>query len=128
MCRPTTPPVDEALENSGEQLESGVHRRATPMRYGRVMLFAAFPVMLVFVLGIGNFTAHKAVISSNHPALAQMPWYNALGGRFSLGLEFLILLGAMLLAAGGSLGWVLGYVLYSVFNFVAAWLILKGKV
>lgn len=92
------------------------------------MILAAVPVMLVFVLGVGNFAAHKAVISSNHPALAQMPWYDALGGRFSLGLEFLILLGAMLLAADGSLGWVIGYLLYSAFNLLAAWLILKGKI
>lgn len=88
----------------------------------------AVPVMIVFVLGVGNFAAHKAVIASGHPALAQMPWYNMLGGRFSLGLEFLILLGAMLLAADGSLGWVIGYFIYSAFNFIAAWLILKGRV
>ncbi len=92
------------------------------------MPFAVLPVLIVFALGVGNFAAHKAVLASGHPALTQMPWYKALGGRFSLGLEFIILLGAMLLAAGGSLGWVVGYLLYSLFNFLVAWMILTGKV
>ena len=40
----------------------------------------------------------------------------------------MILLGAMLLAADGAMGWTIGYIIYSLFNFVAAWLILKGKI
>ena len=88
---------------------------------------ARMAILLVFLLGIGNFAAHKAALESHHPALQQMPWTRLLGGRFSLGLEFIILLGAMLLAADGSRKWVLAYMLYSAFNGLAAWLIVKGK-
>ncbi|MXP10819.1 hypothetical protein [Pseudoblastomonas halimionae] len=85
-------------------------------------------ILLVFLLGVGNFAAHKAALASNHPALQQMPWFHLMHGRFSLALEFIVLLGAMLLAADGSHGWVLAYMVYSVFNILAAWMIVTGKV
>ena len=62
-------------------------------------------VILTFLLGIANFAMHKAVLESRHPMLAQMPWFEMLGGRFSFGLEFLLLVGAMLLAATGHSSW-----------------------
>lgn len=86
-------------------------------------------LFLTFLLGIGNFTLHKAVLESRHPLLGQMPWfYHQLSGRFSLGVEFLILLAAMLLSGQG-LGWVAGaYLAYTLLNSVSAWLILSGRV
>ena len=46
----------------------------------------------VFLLGIGNFAAHRAVLESRHPLLAEIPWFF---GRFSLAVEFAMLLGAI---------------------------------
>jgi hypothetical protein len=51
-----------------------------------------------------------------------------LGGRFGLAIEFLMLLGAMLMVDSGALGWAWGYGAYSLINGLSAWLILSGKV
>jgi len=86
-------------------------------------------IFMLFVLGIVNFAMHKAVIESGHPLLGRMPlMYHMLGGRFSLLVEFLMLLAAMLLAATGSSDWVWLYAAYSVLNGISAWLILTRRV
>lgn len=84
---------------------------------------------LTFLLGIGNFALHRAVLNSRHPLLAQVPWlFGPLGGRFSLLVEFVMLLGAMLMVAGGSAGWAWFYAAYSALNASSAWLILTGRI
>lgn len=86
-------------------------------------------LFLIFLFGIGNFTLHKAVLESRHPMLEQLPWMSsAHGGRISLGLEFLLLLGAMLLVGEGGSGWAWGYAAYSSLNALSAWLILTHRV
>ena len=86
-------------------------------------------LILIFLLGVGNFALHKAVLESGHPLLGHMPWFvHMLGGRGSLVAEFLILLGAMLLAGTGSSGWAWGYFGYTALNGIAAWLILTKRV
>ena len=86
-------------------------------------------LVITFILGIANFTMHKAVLESGHPLLGQIPWlYSSLGGRFSLVVEFMMLLGSMLYISGGSPGWIWGYLAYSALNAVSAWLILTGRV
>lgn len=86
-------------------------------------------IVLLFLLGVANFAMHKAVIESGHPLLGRTPWFvHLLGGRFSLGVEFLMLLGAMLMVDAGSFGWAWGYAVYSLANAFAAWLILSGRV
>ena len=85
-------------------------------------------IVLTLLLGIGNFAMHKAVLESRHPLLAQMPWMEMLGGRFSLALEFLLLVGALLLLASGHPGWAWAYFAYSALNAVSAWLILSRRV
>jgi hypothetical protein len=83
---------------------------------------------IVFFLGIFNFAAHKAVLESGHRMLSQVPWFfKPLGGRFSLVVEFAMLLGAMIAVAGGSAGWAWVYVLYSILNGLSAWLISSGR-
>lgn len=63
-------------------------------------------IALTFLLGVGNFAVHRAVLNSEHPLLGQVPWFfHLLGGRFSLLVEFIMLLGAMLMVADGSVGW-----------------------
>ena len=86
-------------------------------------------ILITFLLGIGNFTLHKAVMDSGHPMLGRMPWfYHALGGRFSLIVEFLMLLAALLFVAEGSFGAGVAYIVYSMLNSFSAWLILTGRV
>ena len=55
-------------------------------------------------------------------------FFHLLGGRFSLIVEFLMLLGALLMVSQGSDGWVWLYLGYSGVNAVSAWLILTGRV
>jgi len=86
-------------------------------------------IFTLFMLGIANFAMHKAVLESKHPILSQMPWFFQMsGGRFSLAVEFVILLGAMLMVDAGSSGWALAYLAYSLLNGASAWMILTGKV
>jgi hypothetical protein len=86
-------------------------------------------LLLTFLLGIGNFAVHKAVLESGHPMLGQMPrLLRAPRGRASLVVEFLVLLGAMLLVGAGSRGWAWAYAGYTALNGFAAWLILSRRV
>ena len=85
-------------------------------------------LVLTFLLGIGNFAMHKAVLESRHPMLAQLPWFGVMGGRFSLAVEFMLLIGALLLAASGHSAWGWAYLAYSALNGISAWLILSRRV
>ncbi len=86
------------------------------------------PVAIIFILGIANFAMHKAVIESRHPMLDQARWLSTKRGkRAALGLEFGVLLAAMLLAAHGWPELAIGYALYTSLNALTAWLILSGR-
>lgn len=86
-------------------------------------------LLFIFLLGIGNFALHKAVLESGHPLLGQMPWFvHKLGGRITLATEFLVLLAALLLAANGWPGLAWAYLAYTGLNAIAAWLILTDRV
>ncbi|QVM84478.1 hypothetical protein HT578_12975 [Novosphingobium decolorationis] len=100
------------------------HRGASRVRLRDVTI----AVLVVFCLGVINFAAHKAVLESGHPMLAQVPWLlKSLGGRASLIVEFVMLLGALLMVSAGSQGWALLYLVYSLVNGVAAWLIVTER-
>ena len=86
-------------------------------------------LIFLFILGIGNFAVHKAVLESRHPMLDALPgFYRSGGGKFSLGFEFFILLAAMLLAGNGWPGMAIAYSIYSLLNFATGWLILSGRI
>jgi hypothetical protein len=87
-------------------------------------------LVLLFLLGIGNFAMHKAVIESRHALLGRMPWFvHMLGGRrLGFGVEFILLLGSMLMVSQGATGWLWGYAIYSLANAAAAWLILSNRI
>jgi len=86
-------------------------------------------LILIFFLGMGNFAMHRAVLESGHPLLERVPlFFQLLGGRFSLAVEFAMLLGAMLMVAQGALGWALFYGAYTAVNAVSAWLIVSGRI
>lgn len=58
-------------------------------------------LFLTFLFGVANFGLHKAVLESRHRLLGAVPpLFRPLGGKASLMVEFAVLLGAMLLAAG----------------------------
>jgi hypothetical protein len=84
---------------------------------------------IMFLLGIGNFALHSAVLDSGHPLTRQMPGYvQLLGGKLTLVAEFLVLLAAMMLAANGWSGLVWIYGGYTALNGVSAWLILSRRI
>lgn len=86
-------------------------------------------LVAIFLLGIGNFALHRAVLESGHPMLAQPRWYlHRLGGRVTLATEFLLLFAAMLLAAQGWTWVAAVYAGYTALNAVAAWLIISRRV
>lgn len=85
-------------------------------------------IAIVFLLGIANFAAHRAVLESGHPLVESIPRaFQLLGGRVSLVVEFAMLLGAMWMVSVGADGWALAYIGYSAINGLAAWLILSGR-
>ena len=86
-------------------------------------------IVLTFLLGIGNFAMHKAVLESRHPLLGELPWFTGpFGAKIGLAIEFLLLLGALLLAAQGYAAWAWAYFGYTALNGAAAWLILTRRV
>ena len=86
-------------------------------------------LVITFLLGIGNFALHHAVMASGHPLLGRMPWFvHLLGGRFTLAVEFLLLFAALMFAAEGNTTGPIAYVIYSVLNSFSAWLILTDRV
>ena len=86
-------------------------------------------VGLVFLCGIANFAMHKAVLESGHPMLHSMlrAFYR---GQFpiSMALEFAVLSVALLLASHNSGFAVSAYAIYTAFNALAAWAIVKGRI
>ena len=95
----------------------------------RIRNFIMILVLIAFLLGVGNFALHKAVLESGHPLLGQLPSFtNALGGRLSLIMEFAVLLAAMLLIWNGRPAVIWGYLAYTAFNGGSAWLILSGRI
>lgn len=85
-------------------------------------------IVIVFLLGIANFAAHRAVLESGHPLVDVMPRaFQLLGGRMSLIVEFAMLLGALWMVSAGETGWALAYLCYSALNGLAAWLILSNR-
>ncbi|KPF92646.1 hypothetical protein IP81_05440 [Novosphingobium sp. AAP83] len=86
-------------------------------------------IVITFLLGIGNFALHRAVMDSGHPMLGKMPWfYHALGGRFTMIVEFMLLFAALMFAADGVVSGPIAYVVYSVLNSFSAYLILTDRV
>jgi hypothetical protein len=86
-------------------------------------------ILIIFLLGVANFALHRAILDSGHPLLGQMPWFtHALSRRFSLVIEYVMLVGGLLLAADGVAWGALGYLFYSLLNALSAWLILSGRI
>jgi hypothetical protein len=90
---------------------------------------ATMAILIIFLLGVGNFALHRAIMDCGHPLLGEIPWFtNTVSRRFSFGIEFLMLLGGLMLAAQGVAWGALGYLAYSLLNAISAWLILTDRV
>lgn len=86
-------------------------------------------LIAIFLLGIANFALHRAVLDSGHPLLGQSAWFTTMmGGKWTLVLEFVVLIAAMVLSQLGYDVAAWAYAAYSGLNGVAAWLILTGRV
>ena len=84
---------------------------------------------IAFILGIGNFAWHRAVLESKHPMVRDMTTGALQAMRvFSLVLEFVLLCGALYAARAGQSHWVWAYLAYSVINGGAAFAIVRGRV
>ena len=84
---------------------------------------------ICFILGIANFSMHKAVAESGHPIVEETK--RTFGRHFgpygSYAIELALLIGAMWLAHAGSLWVLLLYAAYTAINGVATWLLLSNK-
>ena len=90
---------------------------------------AAMAIIFTFLLGIGNFAMHRAVLESGHPLMQGSSLFGQSRIRWlTLTLEFVLLLAAMLLIESGRTGWGVIYWLYTGCNGIAAWLILTRRI
>ena len=106
-----------------------INRAFHPTCVYAIMSCVILAVIVIFLLGIGNFALHSAVLDSGHRLIGQMPGFiRSLGGRLTLVAEFLVLLAAMLLSANGWEGIAWAYVVYSLLNGLSAWLILTNRI
>lgn len=86
-------------------------------------------IVVTFLLGVGNFAWHRAVVESGHRMMSEIaPEKLRIFRLLSLSFEFLILCGALFAAHRDQLHWIWAYAAYSLFNGGAAWSILKGRV
>lgn len=88
------------------------------------------PVLLIvtFILGVGNFALHQAVLESGHPMFGALRDASS-GLRWGLlALEFAVLVVALLLVYRDQPVWGWAYGLYSLANAATAWLVLTRRV
>ncbi len=85
-------------------------------------------LIIIFLLGIANFALHRAVLESGHDLVGSLiSEGSVLNPKVTLGIEFIMLLAAMLLVTNGYPGWGWAYAIYSIGNGLSAWLILSGR-
>lgn len=95
-------------------------------RHKRAMGLAT---VMIFVMGIANFAAGRAVFESGHPLLARLPQTSrTLGRRAALVTDFAMLVAAMMLSVNGWPGIAYVYAAYTAGNAGAAWLIVTRRI
>jgi hypothetical protein len=85
-------------------------------------------LVVMFLLGVANFAFSQAVLDSGHPLLGRAGSMRLLGGRVGLAVEFVVLLGSMIMVNSGALGWAWAYGIYTLANATGAWLVLTRRV
>lgn len=78
-------------------------------------------LLFIFLMGIANFACHRAMLESRHPLVeeATAPLRNALGQYATYGLEFFMLVAAMLMEGRRPILILMLYGLYTIFNILA---------
>lgn len=85
--------------------------------------------IFTFLLGIGNFALHRAVVESGHRMIGEMEPAQLQAIRWlSLSFEFLLLCGVLFAVRSGHTIWLWAYMGYSVINGAAAWLIVSRRI
>ncbi|KLE34302.1 hypothetical protein [Aurantiacibacter luteus] len=85
-------------------------------------------LVLVFLLGVGNFALHRAVMAGGAKVLGDLDPAALRAARISsLVVEFLLLCGALYAADAGQAHWLWAYAGYSLLNLAAAWLLIARK-
>lgn len=85
-------------------------------------------LVITFLLGMGNFACHTAVLGSGHNAIAAMSEGTLRLARLaSFALEFGLLCGALFAAELGAHQWLWLYAGYTLINIGAAWSIVTGR-
>ncbi|APG62080.1 hypothetical protein LPB140_03800 [Sphingorhabdus lutea] len=89
-----------------------------------------FAQIIIFLCGISNFWAHKAVMETDHPFVRDSKEYfgKYMGKWGSLSIEFMLLLAAFIGAAYFGIYAIIIYVIYSGFNLISAWVLLTGRI
>lgn len=86
-------------------------------------------LVFTLLLGIGNFACHRAVIESGHAMISGLAPQNLRVLRIlSLSLEFVLLCAALFAVEAGHPHWAWAYLLYSLINCGAAWLIISRRI
>jgi hypothetical protein len=87
-------------------------------RHSKQMFIA---VIAIFCAGIANFAMHRAFVESDDPLVQAMirPFLDRVGPWVTYGFEFILLLGALMLAQRNWFAGLLLYGLYTMFNAMA---------
>ena len=86
-------------------------------------------LIITFLLGMGNFACHQAVIASGHRMLTEIPPRTLRIARASsLALEFVLLCGALYAAKVGAVHWTWLYGGYFLINLAAAWSVVTRRI
>lgn len=86
-------------------------------------------LVITFLLGMGNFACHTAVLGSGPNAITRLSEGTLKVARgASLALEFSLLCGALYAARIGHPHWVVLYAGYTLINVGAAWSIVTGRI
>lgn len=86
-------------------------------------------IIVTFLLGLGNFAWHTAVIQSGHRMISDVqPASLRIIRLISLSLEFMLLCLALYAVKSGHTAWVWAYTSYSAINGGAAWLIVSRRI
>ena len=87
-------------------------------------------LVLLVLLGIGNFAMHRAFMESDDPLVQEMlrPFTDKVGPNITYVFEFLLLVGAMAIATRNWFTGLLLYGLYTIFNAMAfSWVMHRPK-
>lgn len=110
-----------------DEPQSPLHQRPIAIA-GHIGHSLDMALIIAFLLGVGNFACHRAVIASGHRLLSDMPpSVLKAAQRASLALEFILLCGALYAATRGAVHWVWLYAGYFLINLGAAWSIVTRR-